>query len=434
MGQPSPFTIAALNSIIKKPWRDVLQTEEQGRAILAALEAATKSNPRDIKGTAEAMYEELLDEATPRPKKPQEGQQGAGKGKGKDKSPEAPQSPVQSADDPVAQSNDGEDGEDEGESETPEGGEGEEEGDEDEDDHEDQQNGEANTQERFDLEEFIVKTAKRRRDEILDGIDFGGIGHDGFGTSITFSAPNLPSRTVARAHNTLPLLVKSATLRRPIMLVGPAGSGKTTAGKQLAEINDVPFYANSNSEADTRYLAFGGVNAGGTYNPGYLYEPMKYGGVLLDDELDAGNPSVMVSKNTAIENRFAQFPNGEMVHAHPNFIYVGSANTYGRGADRIYVGRTPIDGASLNRFIFIDWDYDEDLENEISVNPKWTAWVQKVRKVVFDHKMRYVVSPRQSIAGGELLALGIPERTVRQMTVFPGWAPADVERVMREVM
>lgn len=281
---------------------------------------------------------------------------------------------------------------------------------------------------KFDLERYIVTTATQHRDEILDGIELGGPA-----TTVRFEAPNIPPVDITSAHATLPLLVKAASLRRPLMLVGPAGSGKTTAGGQLATVYGVPFYANSNSPMDTRTLAFGYMDGGGTYRPGYLYEPMKNGGVLLDDEVDASNPAVMVSKNSAIENRFAYFPNGEKVEAHPDFIYIGSANTFGRGADRMYVGRTQLDAATLNRFVFIEWDYDEDLERAVSCNPKWTEWVQKVRKVVFEHKMRYVVSPRQSIVGGELLAAGIPERDVRKMTVFPGWPQDDQDKVMRAV-
>jgi hypothetical protein len=405
----SSLTLGALRSIVAKDWASVVKTDKEGRDILRAIEASTKSDPGSAKDVATLMFEEYQDAH-------QEGQDTP-----------ADEQPEQDTQESPAEAQEAPDASQEGE--------GEDESNEEEGDEEGESDGKGGEPPRFDLEEFVVEVATRRREEILHGMDFGHGNH---------SIPNVPTipftpaaganGSLKRTHDTFPLLLTATRTRRPIMLVGPAGGGKTTAGAQLAEAYGVPFHANSNSIADTRYLAFGMVDAGGNYKPGYMYEPMKHGGVLLDDELDAGNPSVLVAKNTAIENRWAQFPNGEMVRAHPDFIYVGSANTFGRGADRIYVGRTPIDGASHNRFIWINWDYDEALELAISANEKWTKWVQRVRKVVFDHKMRYVVSPRQSIAGGELLALGIPERTVRQMTVFPGWAPADVDRVMREVV
>lgn len=283
--------------------------------------------------------------------------------------------------------------------------------------------------EKFDLERHIVNTTKAHRDEILDGIDLGGTKN----VTHTISLPDLPEVTFDHAHEKLPLLVKTVGLRRPVMLVGPAGSGKTTAGKQLAEAYGVPFYANSNSPMDTRTLAFGYMDGGGNYRPGYLYSAMKYGGVLLDDEVDSSNPAVMVSKNAAIENRFAYFPNGEKVEAHENFFYIGSANTYGRGADRMYVGRTQLDAATLNRFIFIEWNYDETLETMLAGHASWTDHVQRVRAAVAEHKMRYVVSPRQSIAGSELLAADVPWQDVEQMVLYPGWAEEDIDKVRRSL-
>ena len=394
--------LQALRSLSDQRWELVIDTNEQAKGILDGIEAATKSSPESRKDVAEGVFEELLaekddvdygdggDEMEAQVEADQPAKPKYRKGKAKRESEPEPK-PEGGEQGEVAPSN----------PENPE----------------------------FDLAQYIVDTAKKRRNEIMEGFEFVSNGK----SSVTFRIPERPEVTITSAYMTLELLVKATGLRRPIMLVGPAGSGKTTAGQQLAETYGVPFYANSNSQWDTRTQAFGYMDANGTYRPGYLYEPMKGGGVLLDDEIDASNQAVMVSKNTAIENRFAQFPNGETVRAHEDFIYVGSANTYGRGADRMYVGRTQLDAATLNRFIFIDWDYDEKLELDITCNEKWTKWVQKVRKVVFVHKMRYVVSPRQSIAGGELLKMGIPERTVRDMTVFPGWAEADIERVMREV-
>lgn len=389
----SPLYLQALNALSTQEWETVVEDDAHAQKILEGIDAATKSTPENASKVADALFQELQDELD-------DGSE---------------------YDEPEQESGEGEEEKQETPKAKPRKGKAK-------DGDEQAEVAQSNSADEFDLAEYIVQTAKKRRQEILDGYEFQSKGQ-----SVTFTIPDRPEVTITCAHASLPLLVKAAGLRRPIMLVGPAGSGKTTAGHQLAQTYGVPFFANSNSQWDTRTQAFGYMDANGTYQPGYLYGPMKNGGVLLDDEIDASNQAVMVSKNTAIENRFAQFPNGETVLAHENFIYVGSANTYGRGADRMYVGRTQLDAATLNRFIFLDWDYDEKLELAISCNEKWTKWVQKVRKVTQKHKMRYVVSPRQSIAGGELLALGIPERTVREMTVFPGWAEADIERVMREV-
>ena len=54
-----------------------------------------------------------------------------------------------------------------------------------------------------------------------------------------------------------------------------------------------------------------------------------------------------------------------MVKRHPKFICIGAGNTYGTGPDRVYVGRQELDGASLDRFDFLEWAYDETLERFI---------------------------------------------------------------------
>lgn len=280
------------------------------------------------------------------------------------------------------------------------------------------------------LDDYIVHVVKHRRDEVLEGIELGGgAGNRG----LTVKRYDAPDVQFDHAHEMLPTLITAMAQREPVLMVGPAGSGKTTAILQAGEAFGVPARLNSNSRMDTYSKAFGYMDAGGTYRPGYMYEPMLNGEVLGDDEVDASNENVMVSKNTAIENRFAFFPNGEKVEAHDNFFYVGSANTYGRGADRVYVGRTQLDGATLDRFVVIEWEYDEELERMLAPVPEFTEFVQKVRHAVQEHKMRYIVSPRASIKGGKLLNAGLPERDVRKMVLFKGWPQDDLDKVMRAI-
>lgn len=295
--------------------------------------------------------------------------------------------------------------------------------DEAEDSPEENEDGDAK---RDALDDYIVHTVKRRRDEVLEGIELGGGGR-----ALHVKTFDAPEVKFDHAHEQLATLITVLAQREPVMLVGPAGSGKTTAFLQAAQAFGVEARLNSNSRMDTYSKAFGYMDASGTYRDGYMYRPMKEGMLLGDDEVDASNENVMVSKNTAIENRFAFFPNGEKIEAHENFFYAGSANTYGRGADRVYVGRTQLDGATLDRFVVINWDYDEELERMLAPVPEWTEFVQKVRSIVMDHKMRYIVSPRASIKGGKLIKAGLPERNVRDMVVFKGWPAEDVDKVMR---
>src|SRR5215217_6156820 len=79
------------------------------------------------------------------------------------------------------------------------------------------------------------------------------------------------------------------------------------------------------------------------------------------DEIDAGNANVIIQVNAALSNGYCSFPDG-MVQRHDDFIFLASANTFGDGASRQYVGRNQLDAATLDRFTTLVWEIDEELE------------------------------------------------------------------------
>src|SRR5699024_2303605 len=99
----------------------------------------------------------------------------------------------------------------------------------------------------------------------------------------------------------------------------------------------------------------------------------------LLDEIDAGNPNVLAALNSALANNYCAFPDG-MVKRHDNFRVIAAANTFGSGANIVYAGRNPIDGATKDRFVFIDFDIDENMERQIAGNDTWVNIVQTIRK------------------------------------------------------
>lgn len=217
-------------------------------------------------------------------------------------------------------------------------------------------------------------------------------------------------------HKQFPMLLKCVT-RFPVWLPGPAGSGKTTAAKNAAKALSVPFH--HHGAVDNVYQLLGFIDAGGTYHPTSFRKAYEDGGIFLWDEVDASNPAALVAFNAAIENGECSFPDRTVVK-HAQCYFVAAANTYGTGATHEYVGRTKLDAATLDRFVMLDWDYDEVLETAIAGATKWTAYVQKVRQAVKDAGIKHLVTPRASIRGNDLLAQGIPAEAVINMTVRKG--------------
>lgn len=204
-----------------------------------------------------------------------------------------------------------------------------------------------------------------------------------------------------------------------VALVGPAGSGKTTTVEKVAEALNLRFFSKSVSAQTGTHEFFGYQNANGQYVSTLFRDCYENGGVFLLDEFDAGNSNVLAALNQATANGSAAFAD-KMVKKHADFKIVMAGNTWGHGATSEYVGRNKIDAATLDRFAFIYFDYDEDLEIQIACNREWTKKVQRIRKVVFDKKIKAVVSPRASINGGLMLKTGMDESKVIEYIILKG--------------
>jgi hypothetical protein len=227
----------------------------------------------------------------------------------------------------------------------------------------------------------------------------------------------LPAITVENKHKNFEKLLRIISARVHPMLVGQAGSGKTTGVEQAAEVLSLPYYAISVGNQTAKHEFFGFFDANGKYQRTLFREAFENGGVFLIDEFDAGNSNVFTAINSALANGQAAFPDG-MVKRHKDFICVMAGNTYGKGADRVFVGRNQIDAATLNRFKVIEWNYDEDFEMAISPNKEWTAKIQGLRAKAEKAGLRVIISPRASIDGAKLLAAGLTEAEVLDACIF----------------
>lgn len=229
---------------------------------------------------------------------------------------------------------------------------------------------------------------------------------------------------VHRQFEEVLLIVSQKIDRRTFNVRG--GFGKTTLCAQIAKALKFDFGLSGQMTGDHQLLGF--VDGNGHYHTTSFRERFQHGGVWLGDEMDGSDPSVPNTLNAALANGYMTFPDSpKPVMMHPNFRCVAAANTYGRGADRVYVGRNQLDGAFLDRFAFVDFDYDEALEVRICGNAGWVKRVQALRAAAFAEKARVVISPRASINGAKLLAAGMEQKRVEEVAVWKG-IDADLRR------
>jgi len=194
-------------------------------------------------------------------------------------------------------------------------------------------------------------------------------------------------------------LIAASVSDKNVLLIGPAGSGKTYLAEQVAKVLQLQFAALSFSPGMSEAKLLGRIVPNiATGTESYVESPAvrayRDGGVVLLDELDNGDPSVVTVLNAFLANGWMYLPSGERVERHPDTVVIGSMNTLGTGADKVYVGRNALDGATLDRFVVEMMDYDSDLEEALC--PEWEirSAVLDLRKKVADNKLRRIVGTR----------------------------------------
>jgi MoxR-like ATPase len=235
-----------------------------------------------------------------------------------------------------------------------------------------------------------------------------------------------------KQHRQFKELLLHVSTQEPVMMIGPAGSGKTTAALKVAEHLNVAFYPQSVGAQTTKSDLLGFIDANGQYRRTIFRDAYENGGLYLMDEVDAGNPNTVTILNAALANGFMSFPDG-VVERHEDFYCIAAANTFGTGADRMYVGRNQLDAATLDRFNNISWKIDEKLEATFTTNTQWHTLVVKYRKAVDTFKMRHIVSPRATIKGAKLLAAGLSMKQTIAAVIHKGLSAEDAKRLDKEV-
>lgn len=213
-----------------------------------------------------------------------------------------------------------------------------------------------------------------------------------------------------------------------VWMTGPAGSGKTTAAMNVAKALSLPFHFCGAINDDYKLTGF--IDAHGNLVRTPFREAFEHGGVFLLDEIDGCNPGVILALNAALANGTCDFADGN-IKRHDDCIIIAAANTWGLGATHKYVGRNKLDAASLDRFKPIAWDYDEDMERDISGNVQWARKVQGMRANMMRAGIEAVISPRATYDGADMLAQGFTEAEVIEVCVRKGMPAEQWQQVSR---
>jgi len=172
---------------------------------------------------------------------------------------------------------------------------------------------------------------------------------------------------------------KAKKLKLNVLLEGGAGSGKTSSPI---------YYGYKNNQGVVVVSMSAGIEVGHFVGKtiikndgqvgwidGVLVQAMKRGDILVIDELDFATPKIMQRLQDVLANRTLTLVEneGEVVHAHPDFLVVA---TYNNG----YRGSQKVNQAVLDRFkIKLMFDYDTTIEKQLIKSPTLLQLAEQMR-------------------------------------------------------
>jgi energy-coupling factor transporter ATP-binding protein EcfA2 len=166
-----------------------------------------------------------------------------------------------------------------------------------------------------------------------------------------------------------------------VFLVGPAGCGKTKLCEAIATAMGREFAYVSGSAGVSESVVTGWLlpEDGGAfrYQPSEIVRLYERGrALILFDEFDAFDGNMIITLNAALANGHFSVPQrraAPLVRRGPDVSFIAAANTFGHGADRVYAGRNQLDGATLDRFVVVEMDYDRGIETRVGTQGGLTA-------------------------------------------------------------
>ena len=266
----------------------------------------------------------------------------------------------------------------------------------------------------------LVETAKEKLDSFIKQ-NYGPLPK-----KIEVNVPSISSKQMEGIfHNKFEHILKLVTANIPTLLIGPAGSGKNHTLEQVSEALDLDFYFSNAITQEFKLTGF--IDANGLYHETQFYKAFKNCGLFFLDEIDASIPEVLIILNSAIANKYFDFPTGR-VKAHEDFRVVAAGNTMGTGADALYVGRSQLDAATIDRFAQVEFNYDSEVEEQLASNTDLYDFIKSARKALTNNSMQYTVSMRSIINASKID--GVVEDTFAVKGIILKTIPIDELRMI----
>jgi cobaltochelatase CobS len=241
-----------------------------------------------------------------------------------------------------------------------------------------------------------------------------------------------------RVHEKFAEILDLAAQRMEVLMIGPAGCGKSHLADQIAKALGLRFGSISCSAGMSEGQITGRLIPTGDggrfeYQRSQFVEFYEEGGAFLLDEIDAADANVLLVINQALANGHLPVPNrvtNPQAQRHPDFVLLAAANTFGNSANRMYVGRNQLDESTLDRFRIgqVVMDYDRELEKSLLGDRDLLNRLWNIRARAADCQLRRVVSTRFIAKAATMNAAGwTSEKVIGQLVC--GWTQDERSKV-----
>ena len=194
-----------------------------------------------------------------------------------------------------------------------------------------------------------------------------------------------PDKTPTR-YDAAKRLCASVICSRPVLLEGPAATGKTSLIEYLAHCDHKMLYRVNNTKGTTVQDYFGSYMPNGEFLNGALSSAMLKGDWFVADEFDLAEPAVMNVLYPILEGqKYLTVPNtGQTLVARDGFRFFATQN------GTSYVGRKQLPKTLRSRFLEIEFHPFTEKELEfIIIERKSTSTVSK-SSATFDADLKKV--------------------------------------------